>query len=84
MLIYLDANIVIYAVQNVPVFGPKAQSRLTSAIANGDTFAISDLTRLECRCHPLARGATTVLANYDSFFLTPEVQKVPLTTAVYD
>ncbi len=42
MLIYVDTNIVIYAVENPAGFGPKAQARLQSAQAQGD--AVSSAT----------------------------------------
>jgi hypothetical protein len=46
MIVYLDTNIVIYAVEQNPVFGPKAQTRLATARLAGDTLMISDLTRM--------------------------------------
>ena len=43
MIIYLDTNIVIYAVEQNPIFGPKARTRLAAAQAAGDSLMISDL-----------------------------------------
>ncbi len=53
MIVYFDTNIVIYAVQNPAVFGPKTSSRLTALRTSGDTFMASDLTRMECLVVPL-------------------------------
>jgi hypothetical protein len=56
VLIYLDTNVVNYAVEAPAGFGPRAKAFLTGAVARGDQLAVSDLTRLECRVSPLARG----------------------------
>ena len=84
MLIYLDTNIVIYAVENPAQFGPKAQARLQAAQARGDSLVFSDLVRLECRCHPIGAGDAAVLALYDSFFALPDLTRAAITTAVFD
>ena len=47
MILYLDTNIVIYAVENPSVLGAKANARLTAARTVGDVFMISDLVRME-------------------------------------
>jgi predicted nucleic acid-binding protein len=84
MLIYLDTNIIIYSVENPPHLGLLAQSRLDAAMKNGDKFAISDLSRLECRCNPMGTGDQVRLMKFDTLFTTPEVQKVSIDTAVFD
>jgi predicted nucleic acid-binding protein len=84
VLIYLDTNIVIYAVENPPVFGGRATARLAAARANGDGLMVSDLNRLECRSRPLATGDLALLGGYDAFFAAPDVRVVTLTTAVCD
>ena len=53
-------------------------------LATGDRLAVSDLVRLECRVGPLAAGNATRLAEFDAFFASPDVQVVPVTTAVFD
>src|SRR5436309_1245844 len=84
VLIYLDSAIVIYAVENPTGFGPQARARLAAARAAGDELAVSDLTRLECRVHPMGRGDAQLLAEFDAFFAAPDVLRVPITTAVFD
>jgi predicted nucleic acid-binding protein len=84
VLIYLDTNIVIYAVEDPAVFGPRARSRLRAAQASGDALVFSDLVRLECRCHPLGAGDAAALALYDAFFAPPDLTRVPITSAVFD
>ncbi len=67
MLIYLDSNIVIYAVESPAVFAPWAQARL-QAISNSDQVAVSDLTRMECCSFPLRQANFALLRLYDGFF----------------
>ena len=50
----------------------------------GDQIAVSDLSRLECRIKPVRTGDAASLTQFDAFFARPDVQRVPLSTAVYD
>jgi predicted nucleic acid-binding protein len=84
VLIYLDSNIVIYQIERHPVWGPRVKARLQVAHAVGDEIVVSDLTRLECRVGPLARGNATLLAQFDHFFGLVDVYVVSLTPRVCD
>lgn len=84
MLIYLDANIVIYLVEDSPGWGPRATARITALRANEDEFAVSDLTRLECRVQPLAANDTSLLADFDTFFTAADVHLFSLPTPVFE
>ncbi|MBI1916312.1 MAG: PIN domain-containing protein [Planctomycetes bacterium] len=84
MIVSLDTNIVIYAVESHPTFGVRAQTRLASALAAGDTLMISDLVRMECLVLPLRVGDAVLQKQYRTFFARPEVQVVPITGAVCD
>ncbi len=84
MLVYLDSNIVIYLIEQPAAWGPRASLHVAGLLANGNQIAVSDLTRLECRIHPLAANDTITLAQYDAFFASPDVHIVPLSAAVYD
>src|SRR5262245_65729696 len=84
MLIYCDSMILIYLLDTVGPFNLRAVARMTAMRTAGDTAAFSDLTRLECRLKPLKLGATATLADLDAFFTHPDVQFVPITTAVFD
>ena len=77
MLIYLDSNIVIYAVENPAIFGPRASARL-QAISQTDRIAVSELTRLECCSHPLRHANFALLRTYDGFFARPDVTVLPI------
>ena len=83
MLIYLDSNIVIYIVEDPPTFGPRALAHITALRAKGDEFAVSHLTRLECRVQPLMLNDTATLNEFENFFVTRDVHMHPLKEAVY-
>ena len=63
MTVFLDTNILIYAVENPPVFGADALARLGSLRSASDNFMVSDLTRMECVLGPLAAGDTVLEAQ---------------------
>jgi predicted nucleic acid-binding protein len=82
MIVYLDANIVIYAVEQNPTFGPKVRTRLAAVRAAGDTLMISDLTRMECLVGPLRSGDSVLQSDFHTFFGVTTV--VPIAAAVCD
>jgi predicted nucleic acid-binding protein len=82
MIVYLDANFVIYLVERNPVWWPKVSARMAALKSSGDDIAVSDATRMECLVGPFRSGNATVLADYLAFFSDPAVQVIPLTTAV--
>ncbi|MBY0232363.1 MAG: PIN domain-containing protein [Gemmataceae bacterium] len=84
MIVFLDSNIVIYSVEGNPLFAPRVIARFARAQAAGDTFMISDLTRLECLVGPLKKRDAAVEANFQAFFARPDVRVVAITAAVCD
>ena len=84
MLIYCDSVILMYFFDHTGAFHARAATRLAALRTAGDAIAVSDLTRLECRVKPIKLGDTAKLAIYDGFFAQPDVQLVPITTAVFD
>ncbi len=79
MLIYMDSTVTIYLVEQVLPYLPLVEAHIN---APGATLAVSDLTRLECRVHPLMHNDPPRLAQFDAFFAT--VQVVDLSSAVFD
>ena len=65
-------------------FNTRAVNRIAALRAAGDQIAVSDLSRLECRVKPLKLGDTRKLATYDAFFAQPDVDLMPINTAVFD
>jgi uncharacterized protein len=84
MIVYLDTNVVIYAIEQHPVFGPKAQVRLATAQAAGDALMVGDLTRMECLVGPLKSGDAALESEYRAFFMSVGVQVVAVTPGVCD
>jgi predicted nucleic acid-binding protein len=84
MRVYCDSVILIYYLEGAPPFQARAATHLASLWAAGASVVISDLVRLECRVQPLRFGDRAALAQYDALFAQPNVEWVPITTAVFD
>ncbi|MFO0842435.1 MAG: PIN domain-containing protein [Gemmataceae bacterium] len=84
MTVYVDANCVIYFVeQNATWFG-RVASRLAALHSAGDLIAVSDLTRAECLVGPFLSGNATDLATYQAFFADPAIHVLPMTAPVFE
>ena len=59
LLIYVDSCVVIYLIEQPPVFGPRATARIAALLARGDKILVSELTRLGVSLRP-ARGRRPV------------------------
>ena len=57
MIVFLDAAVVIYFVENPPGWGLKAAHRITSLQGAGETFAVTELIRMECLVGPYRNGS---------------------------
>jgi predicted nucleic acid-binding protein len=84
MIVYLDSNIVMYLVENRPLWGPRTAARIAALHAGGDVLAVSHLTRLECRVKPIKSGDAVLLADFDAFFNAPGLHVLSLTAGVCD
>lgn len=82
MMVCLDADCIIYFVEQHPTWGPKITARIAAFRAAGDKIAFSDLARTECLAGPLASGDIKVIADYEAFFGDPEVLALALTPIV--
>ena len=82
MMICLDANCVIYLVEQTPIWGPKISARLAKVIMDGHAIDMSDLTRTECLTGPLKVGDAAILSDYQRFFSHADVTMLPLNPAV--
>ena len=52
-MVFLDANPVIYLIEQPASLGPKATARISELVANGERLAVSDLVRMECQVVPI-------------------------------
>lgn len=84
MLIYCDSVVVIYSFDHTGQFNVRATSRLAAMATAKDRVAITDLVRLEYRIAPLRNNDAVKLGIFDAFCARPDVQFVPITTAVFD
>lgn len=84
MNVFLDSSVVIYFVQQPPVWGPNAAARLGALTTSGDRLAVSDLVRMECRVGPLKAGDATLLSDFAAFFTARNIQVFPVTAALCD
>jgi predicted nucleic acid-binding protein len=84
VLIYLDSNIVIYLVEDMPDFTPRADALVASLADGGHQLAVSHLVRMECRTGAMLSGAPAILEDYDEFFADVQHQVLELTSAVFD
>jgi uncharacterized protein len=84
MIAALDANIVIYLIEANPIWTSKAVARVTTIRAAGDEIAFCDAGRLECLIKPLATGNATDVSTYRSFFGSPLVKMLSVTSAAWE
>src|SRR5438093_520846 len=83
-MVFLDANPIIYYVEQPPIWGAKAKTRITALVAAGERLAASDLVRMECLVGPLKKGDAKLVTDFRSFFASPDVQVLSVTAAVCD
>jgi hypothetical protein len=63
VIVDLDANIVIYLVEHHPVWGTKAQARITQLRSAGEQTAISDAHATPCTWPPRSSTGARFLTN---------------------
>jgi predicted nucleic acid-binding protein len=83
-MVFLDANPVVYLIEQPAVFGPKVTARVTALLAIGERLAVSDLVRMECQVGPLKANDQVLLAQYVAFFQAPDVSVLNVSPAVCD
>ena len=82
-VIYLDSCLLVYAVEDDPVFGPSTKLRLAQAADTEDAvLAISPLVRLECLVGPMKSGDRALRLRYERALSLLRLLDMP--PAVYD
>jgi len=66
MRVYSDRVILIYYFEGAPSFKARATACLGALWTAGDTLAVSDLVRLECRMLPIRLSDAVRLGDYDN------------------
>jgi len=74
-LIYLDSCLLIYAIEQDPVFGERVVAAIDSQ--NATEFAISPLVKLECLVKPMEDGNTALEKFYKAAFETLTTLAMP-------
>ena len=84
MRVYPDSCVLIYLLENRQPWAMAIRNRLMPAADPWPTLVFSDLTRLECRTHPLKVGDTARLAVFDQLFQTRGYEVRALNGDVFD
>jgi uncharacterized protein len=83
-MVFLDANPVIYLIEQPANLGPKATARVSQLLTSSERLAVSDLVRMECQVGPLKANDAGLLAKYTTFFASPDLDVLPVSPAVCD
>lgn len=81
MRFYLDTAIVIYMIEQAPLYAEAVDKWLSKP---GIVWVVSDLTRMECRVMPLREGKADLLKDYDNYFREVVDEIVVLLSEVID
>jgi uncharacterized protein len=85
MRLYLDASMIIYAVESQPPFRDTVITRILQAEgAIGGIIITSRLSRLECRVKPLREANDDLLGKYEEFFTRSLVRVAEITAPVIE
>ena len=86
MFAFLDASALIYLVEGAEPFASRARHALSGLVGREPSVAValSRLTWLECRVHPLREGNAAVLEAFDAFFQRPDIVWVDLSGQVIE
>jgi predicted nucleic acid-binding protein len=83
-MVFLDTNLVIYLIEQPPIWGAKTTARIAALLNSGERLSINDLVRMECQVGPLKAGDHLLLNKFLTFFASPDVQVLALTAAACD
>ena len=86
MIVFLDANIIIYQVEAVEPFQQKVHDVLRELVQHHPeaSFAVSRLSMLECLVKPVRERNTAVMNRYREFFTANDLLIVEITAAVVE
>lgn len=80
MIVRLDTNIVIYLIEHVPVWTPKALARFNASLKARGEIVVWDSARVECLIKPLASKDLADEARFRAFFGNPLGRMLPVST----
>lgn len=82
--IYLDSCMVIYLIEDNCSFSAQVMQAFEQAAQQNAQFCVTDLTRLECRLHPIKQQNFEILEDYDAFFTDAVHHLQPCSRLVFD
>jgi predicted nucleic acid-binding protein len=83
-VIYVDTNVIIRLIEGDGSARAPLEERLAPLKGTGCFLMTCQLSRLECRTKPMRDDDKSLLALYDDFFRSEEVDVLPLSIAVVD
>ena len=90
MIAFLDASAIIYMLEAQEPWASQVRTELRQLAAAAEAsakplaLALSRLSWLECRVHPLRQGDQARLARFDAFFARPDLCWVELSASVVE
>lgn len=86
MIIFLDANIIIYQVEAVAEFRDKVRFLIETICSEHPTsrFAVSRLSLLECLIKPVRERNAEIIERYRSFFRAVDLSIVEISPTVIE
>jgi predicted nucleic acid-binding protein len=86
MMLFLDANIIIYRVEAVEPFNQLVLATIQELVAlhQDAGFAVSRLSMMECLVKPLREQNTTDIERYRSFFDSTGLQIIEVSSLVIE
>lgn len=83
-LVYPDTNILIYLVENRQGYSSKVRDCMLPTHGEIPILIFSELTRMECRVHPLRTKDALILKAYDMLFANKLYHFTELTRKTFD
>jgi predicted nucleic acid-binding protein len=80
--VYVDANVVIYTVENHPLYAPRLRPFWLAVNAGMVRVFSSELLYLETLVGPHKSGSSQLAANYETFLGLPYLQLLPISVSI--
>lgn len=86
MILFLDANVIIYQVEAVATFQDQVQASIDGFLQHhpAASFAVSRLSMLECLVKPLREQDTAAITRYREFFAASDLHVVEVTSQIIE
>ena len=86
MIIFLDANVIIYQVEGAANFHDRVLDTVQELLRKHPraSFAVSRLSVLECLVKPVREGSNTIIDRYRAFFAASGLQVVDISSQVIE